>query len=92
MLKMQEGAVYQTALGRLPMTEPQQHTIDRFDIRPGWVIFKAGKSAPPPDLLPLMLSQTIGTWLRQTPHLVVKSTLPIVAQGATVEIHVWFDE
>jgi len=33
----------------------------------------------------------VTAWLKQTPSLKVRATLPIVANGNTVAVHVWFD-
>ncbi len=59
---------------------------------PGWVLFIASPSDPPPtDELPYALSQGMEQWRRSQPAVRVRSSLPIVAGGNTVGIHLWYD-
>ncbi|MEX0718570.1 MAG: hypothetical protein WD066_18400 [Planctomycetaceae bacterium] len=71
---------------------PSKVSIDMLDMGPGWVFFQAGKIPPTPEQLPHLLSRTLNSWLQAHPSFVVRTTLPIVAEGATVGIHVWFDD
>ena len=71
--------------------EPEEVRVDRFDMREGWVVFKALEPPPAPEQLPLYLSKAVTAWLKQTPSLTVRATLPIVANGNTIAVHVWFD-
>jgi hypothetical protein len=59
---------------------------------PGWVVIAASQSDPPPsDELPYALSQGLEQWLKSQPGIRIRSTLPIVKDGNTIGIHVWFD-
>lgn len=61
-------------------------------LAPGWVVCAPSPSDPPPDEdLPYALSQGLEQWLRLHPSVRVRSTLPIVKNGSTVGIHVWYD-
>ena len=65
--------------------------IERVDLEEGWVVFKAGEPAPPPENLPYYLHDAFQGWLRRNKELSIRTALPIVASGNTVAIHVWFD-
>lgn len=66
--------------------------VDRIDIEPGWCLFKGNdESPPPPENLPFYLHDFFQKWLVRNKELTVRTTLPIVAGGNTVAIHVWFD-
>ncbi len=58
----------------------------------GWVMFRAGIT-PTIDIrqVPNALSEIMSAWLKDRPDLHVRSTLPIVEDGYTVAIHVWFE-
>jgi len=71
--------------------EPDKIVIDRSDMREGWVCFMAAEQPSKPDEVPLYLSQTVAAWLKQTPSLTVRATLPIVQNGNTPAVHVWFE-
>ena len=71
--------------------EPEEVCVDRFDMREGWVVFMASDPPPKPEQLPLYLSKAVAAWQKQTPSLKVRATLPIVAGGNTVGIHVLLD-
>jgi len=71
--------------------EPDRIVIDRIDMREGWVCFMAAEQPSKPDEVPLYLSKTVAAWLKQTPSLTVRATLPIVRKGNTIAVHVWFD-
>lgn len=62
------------------------------NLGPGWVIFAASKTdPPPPEELPFALSQGLEQWLRSQPAIRIRSTLPIVRNGNTIGIHIWYD-
>jgi hypothetical protein len=66
--------------------------VERVDMGTGWMCFVAKTGTDPrPDRLPFALSRAVTDTFQQTPTLTVRSTLPIVSQGNTVAIHVWFD-
>ncbi len=59
---------------------------------PGWVLFLASQTdPPPPDELPYALSQGLEQWLKAKPGVRVRTTLPILKDGNTIGIHVWYD-
>ena len=57
----------------------------------GWVVFRPGIT-PTTDMrrVPTALSEIMSDWLKDRPNLQVRTTLPIVEDGNTVAIHVWF--
>jgi hypothetical protein len=66
--------------------------VDLITAGPGWLLMMANASdPPPPDELPLALSQALEHWLREERGVRVRSTLGIVRHGHTVGIHVWYD-
>ena len=74
-------------------------TQQRFGVRciefgeQGYAVFQADEKRPPePDMLPGLLSKAFTSWVKQRPEITVKTTLPIVKDGQTVAIHVWYDE
>jgi hypothetical protein len=65
---------------------------ERTDLGDGWSIFTADPFDPPaPADLPIALSQAFARWLRLSPAIRVRATLPIVEQGNTTAIHVWWE-
>jgi hypothetical protein len=69
-----------------------QIEVERVELATGWAIFQAKPDTDPrPDRLPFALGRAVTDMLRQTPTLTVRATLPIVSNGNTVAIHVWFD-
>jgi hypothetical protein len=68
-----------------------QITIDRIEMGTGWVCFQGGETPPSPDQLPFFLNDALAAWLRNNPEFKVRTTLPIVVEGNTVAINVWFD-
>ena len=60
-------------------------------MREGWVCFMAAEQPSNPDEVPLYLSKAVAAWQKQNPMLTVRATLPIVANGNTIAVHVWFD-
>ena len=71
--------------------EPDDEAINRLDMETGWAVFLASGTPPEPADLPLYLSKAVAAWQKQTPTLTVRATLPIVSNGNTVAVHVWFD-
>ena len=68
-----------------------QITIDRVEMGTGWVSFQGGENPPSPDQLPLFLNDALSNWLSRNPEFRVRTILPIVVEGNTVAINVWFD-
>lgn len=78
------------------MTEQKQEsenqiTIDRVEMETGWVCFQGGETPPAPDQLPLILNDAVSNWLKNHPEFKVRAMLPIVVQGNTQAINIWFD-
>lgn len=71
--------------------EPEKEAIERLDVDTGRAVFRPSGTPTQPENLPLYLSKTIAAWLNQTPSLTVRATLPIVQNGNTVAVHVWFE-
>jgi len=71
--------------------EPDRIVIDRIDMREGWVCFMTAEQPSKPDEVPLYLSNAIAAWQKQTPTLTVRAALPIVQNGNTIAVHVWFE-
>jgi len=65
--------------------------IDRIDCGDGWCLFTGGDPPPPDDQLPFAMHEMLQRWLRQNPHLKVRTVFPIVRNGNTIAVHVWFD-
>ena len=65
--------------------------IERVDIDTGWVRFQAGNPPPPQNELPVALESAFATWLTRNPAFKIRNILPIVADGYTVAINVWFE-
>ena len=70
---------------------PTKVSIDMTEMGPGWLYFDAGQNPPARDELPLWLNRCLVEWLQSHPDARPRSTLGIVADGATVGIHLWFD-
>ena len=66
-------------------------TIDRMEMGTGWVCFQGGENPPAPDQLPYILNDALSNWLRSNSEFKIRSVLPIVVEGNTTVINVWFD-
>ena len=57
----------------------------------GYVVIQASEG-PPNDLdMPTdLLSKSVTNWVKQRPEITVQSTLPILKDGQTVAIHLWY--
>ena len=73
------------------MPDDNQVTITRVDMGTGWVCFQAGKKEPTREQLPGFLAHAFYTRLQRNPEFKVRATLPVVSEGNTIAIHVWFD-
>jgi hypothetical protein len=74
-----------------PLEQENQITIDRVEMGIGWVCFEGGETPPPPDQLPLYLNDAIANWLRSNSEFKVTTTMPLVVNGNTVAINIWFE-
>ena len=66
-------------------------TIDRIEMGTGWVCFQGGEKPPPVDQLPYILNDAVTDWLTRNPEFKIKTVLPIVVEGNTMAINIWFD-
>lgn len=66
-------------------------TIERIEMDTGWVCFQGGETPPAPDQLPFILNDAFSNWLRNNPEFKVRTVLPIVVEGNTIAINIWFD-
>ncbi len=73
------------------MSDETEFTIDRLELGTGWVCFQGGETPPAPDQLPMFLNEAMLDWLMRHPEFKVRTTLPIVCEGNTVALNVWFD-
>ena len=71
--------------------EPDEEPVNRLDVETGRACFMASGTPPEPEDLPLYLSKAVAAWQKQTPTLKVRATLPIVAKGNAIAVHVWFE-
>ena len=62
------------------------------DVERGHVVLSADDDDPSsPEALPVMLETAMQQWLEENPELFVRSTLPIIQNGQTIAIHIWYD-
>ncbi len=66
-------------------------TIDRLEMGTGWVCFQGGENPPPANQLPYFLNDALSNWLSRNPEFKVRTVLPVVVEGNTVAINVWFE-
>jgi len=66
-------------------------TINAFEMTDSWVFIRASTIEHDLEKLPFILSQALSDWLIKNPDNRVRATLPLVAGGYTVGIHIWFD-
>jgi hypothetical protein len=57
----------------------------------GWVRVFTDSNIPVPSDLPVYLSQVLTTWFRQHPELRARTIVPVTRDGATVELHAWYE-
>jgi hypothetical protein len=74
------------------MPEERRVVIDRTQKDTGWVLFTPSPDEPPsPEATPSFLSKSVAKWVQQNSIIEVREMLPLVQDGNTVAIHVWFD-
>lgn len=64
-------------------------TIVATQLADGWVYFNT--SDPRSDELPNYLNKSLVDWLKAHPNAKPRATLPIIAEGDLIAIHLWFD-
>jgi len=72
------------------MTE-EGYVIVRRTLAPGRVYLILGEPLPPPEQVPEVLNLGLMRWLKENRQIRVRATLPMVENGNTVAIHVWYD-
>ena len=74
------------------MPEEQIVTVTRLEMATGWVLFLPNPDRPPPsEALPAVLHGSVAEWVRRNSIITVRETLPVIENGNTVGLHVWFD-
>lgn len=58
----------------------------------GWLVVYPARRADLPEDLPVHLSRVMEKWFHERPHLRIRSALPIVQNGNTVVIHVFYEQ
>jgi hypothetical protein len=66
--------------------------VQRTPIRNGHVVYHAGNPPPPEELMGLALEQNLRKDLIENPSVRVRAVLPIVQEGNTLMIHLWYDD
>ncbi len=77
------------------MAEDQQQesiTINVVEMGVGWIFFELGEIKPRGHQLAYTLNRAMYDWLQDNPRVVIRTALPIVADGMTTGIHLWYDE
>ena len=64
----------------------------RSQVRPGYVIYHAGDPAPAPEDLPVLFNKMVLDDLGELPQIRVQAVLPIVREGNTIAIHLWYQD
>jgi hypothetical protein len=59
---------------------------------PGYVIITPDRIDKLAEHTPVYLSQALESWQKQNPRCRVRCALPIVENGQTIAIHVWYDQ
>jgi hypothetical protein len=65
--------------------------VQRTPVREGYVIYHAGSPAPPPEEVPNALDYLLTKDLSENPTIRVLGALPIVREGNTIRIHLWYE-
>jgi hypothetical protein len=63
------------------------HTVDMG----GWARIFTDDMIAAPENLGQCLSHALTEWLRQRPQFRMRCVVPIVKDGATAELHMWYD-
>jgi hypothetical protein len=58
----------------------------------GYVVIAPNNIDKLPEQTPIFISRSMDSWLEQNPTYRVRCAVPIVSDGMTIAIHVWFDE
>jgi hypothetical protein len=66
-------------------------TILVHEKRPGYVIIAPDRIDKLPAQTPIHLSLTLENWQKENPGVRIRAVCPIVDDGHTLALHVWFD-
>lgn len=58
----------------------------------GWVRVFTDKQAYLPEEFGFYMSHALTEWFRQHPHLLLRTIVPVVRDGNTVELHAWYSQ
>jgi hypothetical protein len=58
----------------------------------GYALIFPDKIEPLAAGVPVFLSRTLEAWVRDNPQKKIRCALPIIKDGQTIAIHLWFDE
>jgi hypothetical protein len=61
------------------------------DRGPGYIVIAPERIDPIPEQLPVYLSRSVEAWQRDHPAARVRAALPIVLDGMTLSVHIWYD-
>ena len=67
-------------------------TINATRLGPGWLFFTPGEHALSEREIPHWLGRCLSDWLRDHPDARPRAVLPLVSDGNTVGIHLWYDD
>ena len=66
-------------------------TINVSEKRKGYVIIAPDRIDKLPSQTPVYISLTLENWQKEHPGVHVRAVCPIVADGVTIALHVWYD-
>jgi hypothetical protein len=69
-----------------------QVTVTAKQMGPGWVYLGIARDVPPIASATPFVNQAFCDWQQDHPTYRVRAATGIVSDGATIGIHVWFDE
>jgi hypothetical protein len=65
--------------------------ISAIEKGPGYVIITVDTLDSVSERSPILISRTIENWLKDNPGVRVRCAAPIVQDGQTIAVHLWFD-
>lgn len=83
-----------TPLEGLPVAQPPKKnecTVHVEEKAKGYVVFSPANLLELPEQFPVHLSLLFDRWLKENPGVQVRHVLPIVDNGKTVLLHVWYE-
>jgi hypothetical protein len=58
----------------------------------GYVIITPDRIDKLPEQTPIFISRSLEAWQKENPTYRVRCVAPIVSEGQTLALHIWFDE